>query len=682
MSLRRVALCLLAALSLPAAAAPSPSALAKIAPWVLQHTDRGASAEYTVVLADQADLSGAALLKTKLEKGRFVYETLYRKAQETQGPILADLQARGVQHRSYYIVNMIWVKGDRALAYDLAERPDVARIDGNPTIRNVLPQAEEGFLASEPDAPEAGISQVRAPLAWALGYNGQGIVVAGADTGIRWTHNALKPHYRGWNGATADHNFNWHDSIHSSTGACPGNSPAPCDDHGHGSHTIGTVAGDDGGTNNIGMAPGAKWIGCRNMDQGNGTPATYIECFEFFLAPYPVGGTPAQGNPALAPDVTNNSWGCPPSEGCVASSLLAAVQAQRAAGIVTEMSAGNSGSSCSTVSDPAAIYDESFTTGALNTGANTIASFSSRGPVTIDGSSRTKPDIVAPGTGTRSVSSSGDTGYTTMSGTSMAGPHVAGGVAVLLSAFPSLNGNVNGIEQRLSDTAVRLSSALCSSTANVYPNNVFGFGRLDMGCAIPATLSGSATICQGGSTNLSADFAVAPTAGTPASVTWSDGPVQGGIASEPYTRSVSPGATTTYSLTSVTINGCAATPGAGVATVTVAGNLSNVGVGVAGATNIGGASPCLGGTATVTDTDGGVSTHQWGYRTTPGGAITNLAGQTGPSYQLNCTHFPAIGTFYLVETTTPQCGSPMVSNEVTVTVNATTPVELQSFQVE
>ncbi len=681
MSLRRAVLCLLAGLSLPAFAGPSPEALAKIAPWVLEHTERGARAEYTVVLADQADLSGAAARTTKLEKGRFVYETLYKKAQATQGPILAELAARGVEHRSYYIVNMIWVKGDRATAYELAERPDVARIDGNPTIKNVLPQPEGGFLASEPDAPEAGISQVRAPLAWALGYNGQGIVVAGADTGIRWTHNALKPHYRGWNGTTASHDYNWHDSIHATGSSCGADSPVPCDDNGHGSHTIGTVAGDDGGTNNIGMAPGAKWIGCRNMNAGNGTPTTYIECFEFFLAPYPVGGTPAQGNPALAPDVTNNSWGCPPSEGCVASSLLAAVQAQRAAGIVTEMSAGNSGSACSTVSDPAAIYDESFTTGALSTGTSTIASFSSRGPVTVDGSNRTKPDIVAPGTSTRSVLSSGDTGYTTMSGTSMAGPHVAGGVAVLLSAFPTLNGNVNAIEQRLTDTAVRISSASCSSTAGVYPNNVYGFGRLDMACAIPAALTGSTTICQGGSTNLSVDFAVAPAAGTPASVTWSDGPVQAGITSEPYVRSVSPGATTTYTLSSVTINGCAAAPGAGSATVTVASSLSAVSVGVAGSTNIGGASPCLGGTATVIDTNGGTATHQWGYRTTPGGSITSIPGQTGATYQLNCTHFPATGTFYLVETTTPLCGSATVSNETTVTVNST-PVELQSFQVE
>ena len=86
----------------------------------------------------------------------------------------------------------------------------------------------------------------------------------------------------------ANHNYNWHDSIHDSVGnPCGNDSPFPCDDFFHGSHTTGTAIGDDGMGNQIGMAPGAKWIGCRNMDVGNGTPARYIECMEFFLAPYP-----------------------------------------------------------------------------------------------------------------------------------------------------------------------------------------------------------------------------------------------------------------------------------------------------------------------------------------------------------------------------------------------------------
>src|SRR5438874_1998902 len=93
-----------------------------------------------------------------------------------------------------------------------------------------------------------------------------------------------------------------------------------------GSHTTGTAIGDDRMGNQIGMAPGAQWIGCRNMDGGNGTPARYIECMEFFLAPYPINCTPNEGDPSKAPDITINSWGCPASEGCSANTLQAAVE--------------------------------------------------------------------------------------------------------------------------------------------------------------------------------------------------------------------------------------------------------------------------------------------------------------------------------------------------------------------
>jgi subtilisin family serine protease len=467
----------------------------KVMPWVMERTAGGATAEFLVVLTAQADLSPARSLPTKAAKGRFVRDALWSTAQGSQGPLLAELRARGIEHRAFYVINAVWVKGDRALVLALAARPEVARIEGNPAIRNVLPQPE-GPANEAPNVVEPGISYVHAPEVWALGFTGQGVVVGGQDTGYRWTHQALRPHYRGWNGSTANHDYNWHDSIHSGGGICGANSPVPCDDFFHGTHTMGTAVGHDSdnppGNNQIGMAPGAKWIGCRNMDQGVGTPATYLECFEFLLAPYPVNGNPGQGDPALAPDVTVNSWGCPPSEGCSPGSLLAAVQAQRAAGIVTEMSAGNSGPGCSTVSDPAAIYDESYTTGALTTGTDNLANFSSRGPVTVDGSNRVKPDIVAPGTSTRSSTNSSDTAYTTASGTSMAGPHVAGAVALLLSAVPSLSGNPDAIEQRLNDTAVRLSTGSCSSMPGVYPNNLFGYGRLDILAAVtvPVELMG------------------------------------------------------------------------------------------------------------------------------------------------------------------------------------------------
>src|SRR5256886_13250197 len=131
---------------------------------------------------------------------------------------------------------------------------------------------------------------------------------------------------------------------------------------------------------------------CRNRAGGTATPARYSEGMEFFLALYPVGG--GQGDPTKAPDITINSWGCPPSEGCAVDTLQAAVEAQAAAGIMMVVAAGNSGSACSTVTDPPSFYAASYTAGALNTGTDTIASFSSRGPVTIDGSNRVKPDKI------------------------------------------------------------------------------------------------------------------------------------------------------------------------------------------------------------------------------------------------------------------------------------------------
>ncbi len=659
----------------------------KIAPAVLTSASEGAEAEFIAVLAQQADLSAAAQFKTKLGQGRYVYETLMQTARRTQGQLLAELRARGVEHRAFYLVNAVWIKGDLGVVFDVAAREDVARLDANPVMRQRLPEQDAGLtpdlsfdaLVAPPTdavrAVETGVNYVRAPQVWALGYNGQGVVVGGADTGYRWTHAALKNKYRGWNGSTASHDYNWHDSIHSGGGSCGANSSQPCDDNGHGTHTMGTAVGDDGAANQTGVAPGARWIGCRNMNVGAGTPASYLECMEWFVAPYPVGGTTAQGDPSKAPDVTVNSWGCPSSEGCTTPNiLLTGVQNTRAAGIVMEVSAGNSGSGCSTVSDAPSFYDESFTTGALNTGADSVATFSSRGPVTADGSSRIKPDIMAPGTSTRSSYSTSDTAYTSLSGTSMAGPHVAGGVAVLLSAFPALSGNVSALESRLTSSAkpITLASTTCSSAAGAVPNNVYGHGRLDLGCAVPANVSGSTAVCSGSSATLSA----ALVGSGPWTLTWSDGLVQSGLTSSPATRSVSPTVATTYTLTSVSSTGCNQ-PGAGSATVSIAPPLSSVSIAVAGSTTIG--TPCLGGTATVTEVGGGTSSRQWGFRTVSGGAITNIAGQTGASYVLNCANFPGAGAYFLVERSTPGCGSPLVSNEIPVTVTSGAPPVTVTF---
>jgi subtilisin family serine protease len=460
-------------------------ALKKLSPWVIEKTANGAEAEFLIVLEDQADLSLADSFETKEEKGRYVFETLQAKARETQGPLLDWLAERKVEHRSFYIVNAILAQGSRDLAIEIAARDEVTRVEGNPQLRGIQPvngdEKEAAELFSSPQAIEPGVNFIRAPEVWALGFTGQGVVIGGQDTGVMWDHQALRNQYRGWDGSQANHDYNWHDSIHDQGSVCVADSKTPCDDLDHGTHTLGSAVGTDGGSNQIGVAPGAKFIACRNMNLGKGTPATYLECFEFFLAPYPVGGTPAQGDPAKAPDVTTNSWGCPPSEGCSPNTLKAAVEAQRAAGIMTVVAAGNDGAlGCSSVVDPPALYDASYSVGAVSASTGAIASFSSRGPVTIDGSNRIKPDIAAPGVGVRSATRAG--GYSSSSGTSMATPHVAGAVALLWSAHPELRGKVDLTENILNESAVRVEASDCG--AGDPQNNVYGFGRLDIKAAV------------------------------------------------------------------------------------------------------------------------------------------------------------------------------------------------------
>ena len=479
-------------------AAAALAAAGRVDPRIFEGKAAGERASFLVVMREQADLSGAEAFSGKAEKGRFVYEALRAQAEVSQAPLRARLEAAGIAFRSFYLVNMIEVQGDRALAEALAAREDVssvapnneARLEPEPVIER--PPSDAGVAPAAASTVEPNITKVGAPDVWARGFTGQGIVVGMADTGVVWDHPVLKSHYRGFDGATASHDYNWHDAIHNAAAGnpCGSDAPAPCDDDSHGTGTASLAVGDDGAGNQVGMAPGARFIACRNMDRGNGTPARYTECFQFFLAPTDHSGGNAR--PDLAAHVINNSWGCPVIEGCTDPNVLKAiVENVSAAGIVVVVSAGNGGPACSTISDPPAFYDASFSVAATSN-SDTIAGFSSRGPITADGSNRLKPDISAPGVNVR-VARPPATYNSAFSGTSASGPHVTGAVALLWSAAPQWIGQVVATTGLLRRTAVPLTSTQdCGGfSGSSVPNAVFGSGRLDVAAAVTAALAPS-----------------------------------------------------------------------------------------------------------------------------------------------------------------------------------------------
>ncbi|MEZ4910766.1 MAG: S8 family serine peptidase [Saprospiraceae bacterium] len=445
---------------------------------------------FVIVLKEQAVLSGLKQKMTKNQKAKYVYETLLKVAESSQQELIKDLNSNNIPYQSFYIVNCIEAKGNIQLIRRLAQRDDVAQI-----IENGYFQMLKGVRDDSQDTgdrtPIWNLTKIGAPNVWNKGFTGQNVVVGGQDTGYGWSVAAIKSNYRGWNGTTASHDYNWHDAIHmndpSNTGTnpCGYNLSFPCDDNGHGTHTMGTIVGSVNNSNNdIGVAPGAKWIACRNMERGDGTLTTYIECFEWFLAPYPYNGTPSNGDSDMMPHVINNSWGCPISEGCNSSNFAtmeAALNNLRSAGCVIVVSAGNDGPNCNTVSNPAAIFEGSFSVGATNS-SDAIASFSSRGAVTVDNSNRLKPNISAPGVSINSCYPDGTFG--SISGTSMAGPHVAGAVALVISANSELAGKVDKIEEILEQTAIHYTSSTTCSNVSGTPNNIFGYGRLDVEAAV------------------------------------------------------------------------------------------------------------------------------------------------------------------------------------------------------
>ncbi len=419
-----------------------------------------------VVLREQAEpeeaVGPAAVLSPAAARARMV-ASMRALADRTQAPLRAYLdsaRAAGLaeDYTPFWIFNGLAVRAHPDVIRALAARPEVALIRLDHYRRWLATMHNVQFSMHNAQSTEWNIAKVRAPEVWAsLNISGTGAVVAGMDTGVDWLHPALRVNYRGYNPhGPAVHTGNWFDPV---TGSL-----YPIDDHGHGTHTLGTAVGGEG----IGVAPGAQWIGVKMLNRyGYGYDSWIHAGFQWLLAP--------GGDPSKAPDVVNCSWG---DENAASTVFQNDIRALRAAGIFVVFANGNSGPGPGTVISPASL-PEAFAVGATDS-YDGVAYFSSRGPSPWG---EVRPHVVAPGVSVRSALPGGT--YGRMSGTSMATPHVAGLVALLRAVSPTLN--ITQTAYLITSTAVPLSTTL--------PNNDSGWGRIDAFAAVSALMN--AGIVQG-----------------------------------------------------------------------------------------------------------------------------------------------------------------------------------------
>ncbi|MCB5167723.1 S8 family serine peptidase [Streptomyces bambusae] len=452
-----------------AAAAPEPppglpptAAELKIEAKLRGRLDDDRKTAFWVYLDSKADLTAATRQRSRAGKAAAVLKAKKDHAGRTQAGLLKALEGAGADYTSYWIVNAVKVVGSGKLAENLARRPEVATIEADEKV--TLPKPLEGSREAAADAVEWNVDRINAPKVWEqFGVRGEGIVVANIDSGVDHTHPAVAAQYRGRAAdGTHDHNYNWFDPA----GVCAG--AAPCDNNDHGTHTMGTMVGDDGGANKIGVAPGAKWIAAKGCETNSCSESSLLASGQWIVAPTDLAG--ANPRPDLAPHIVNNSWGSSVHDDWYQE----VVDAWRAAGIFPAFSNGNSGPGCATSGSPGD-YAGSYSSGAFDIN-NTIASFSSRGA---GPNGTVKPNIAAPGVNVRS---SVPGGYDAFSGTSMASPHTAATVALMWSAAPALAGDVAQTEALLDGTAVDTENTSCGGSGA--DNNVFGEGRLDALAAV------------------------------------------------------------------------------------------------------------------------------------------------------------------------------------------------------
>lgn len=420
-----------------------------------------------VQLSQTPNLTSPSRTKGWNRRGQAVYDELKNNAQTSQAALKAYLQQKGLDYKSHFIVNAIRVEADDQVISEIERRPDVARVVDDRVL--TIPPPAQASPQVGVDSVEWNIDNIGASAAWDdFGTRGEGIVVASIDTGVEYTHPALVNQYRGRQpDGSFDHNYNWQDP----SNVCGFPSEEPCDNAGHGTHTMGTIVGDDGGENQIGVAPGAQWITAKGCEDYDCSLDALLSAGEWILAPTDLSGQ--NPRPDLRPQIVNNSWG-----GFGGDEFFRdVVEAWVASGIFPVFAAGNDGPYCGSVGSPGD-YDESYAVGAYDIDEE-LAYFSGRGPSYFG---TIKPNIAAPGVDVRSSVPGGQ--YAWYSGTSMAAPHVAGSVALLWSAALAISGNIGETRTLLDTSAIDHDDLYCGGEPE--NNNAWGEGRLDVYSALAA----------------------------------------------------------------------------------------------------------------------------------------------------------------------------------------------------
>ncbi|GAB4336206.1 MAG: hypothetical protein Kow0089_06300 [Desulfobulbaceae bacterium] len=399
-----------------------------------------------ITLVEQADTGTVTGQRRDRRQG--INRLLRATAASSQGPLLAFLrQAGAVGVRPFWIVNSVAATVPAKAVERIAARPEVAnvRLDGSLSLPRSRPV--------QATTPEWNLDAVKAPVLWAMGHTGEGVVVAAMDTGVDADHPDLGPRWRG--GINS-----WYDPH--------GEHASPHDSDGHGTQVMSVMVGGEAGGSAIGMAPGATWIAVKVFDDtGNASYSDIHSGFQWILDP--------DDDPATddAPDVVNGSWGYDTFLDQCFTEFQPDVQALKAAGIGVVFSAGNNGPGSSTSVSPAN-YPESVGVGSVDD-TLAIVDSSGRGPSACGGG--IFPELVAPGMSVRAADLTFGglfpDSYVTVSGTSIAAPHVAGAMALLLSAAPQL-------------TVSQLEAALTGNTVDLGdsgPDNTYGNGLLDVDAA-------------------------------------------------------------------------------------------------------------------------------------------------------------------------------------------------------